>query len=157
MISSTDAAIADWLARAHKFPLRAHAEWAERSVAMLPLGRRFDAVRIHAGIVHAAAGSEDREAVAGFLGELLHGPVIHDPHGEFYVLVPPQTTETWSSPLARCLGRGSWMGVPRTGQAHLSFGPYWAVPMERAGDLCSPHAGAELVRLGHQRLTEVTG
>lgn len=99
------------------------------------------------------ADGDEWPLITECLGEALAGPVIHDPRGEFYALVPPQTTETWSSPLARCLGRGAWVGVPRVDQNALQFGPYWSVPMERAGELCSPIAVAELVRLGHERLT----
>ncbi|WP_274561990.1 hypothetical protein [Streptomyces spiramyceticus] len=153
MITSTDAQIADWLARAHKTSSVAAREWASDLVAMLPLGNRFDAVRIRPEVVQAAASSDDWRTISEFLTDVIDGPVIHDPFTWYYALVPPQTTETWRSPLARCIGRGSWLGVPRTDR-RTSYRPYWAVPMARAGDLCSPIAVAELIHLGHARLTE---
>jgi hypothetical protein len=55
-------------------------------VAVLPLGRRFDAVRISGVLVRAAF---DVKAA-------VDGPLVLDPHsGSFYALVPPQTTEVW--------------------------------------------------------------
>lgn len=59
VITSTDAQIADWLARAHKASAVAAREWTSDLVAMLPLGTRFDAVRIRPEVVQAAAGSDD--------------------------------------------------------------------------------------------------
>lgn len=151
MITSAD--VSSWLACSHDLPLTAQTEWMDHSVAVLPLGSRFDAVRLPAEIVHAAAGSDDWHVVSGFLAEALDGPVIHDPYTWYYALVPPQTTETWRSPLSRCVGRGSWLGVPRTDRS-TPAGPYWAVPMAHAGELCSPATVAELIGLGHSRLTE---
>ncbi|WP_244317934.1 hypothetical protein [Streptomyces chryseus] len=133
--------------------MAAQMEWSNQRVAMLPLGSRFDAVRMPVEIVHAAAASSDWQTVSGFLAETLNGPVIHDPYAWYYALVPPRTTVTWTSPFSRCVGRGAWLGVPRTDRL-TPRGPYWAVPMERAGDLCSPAAVAALVQLGHGRLTE---
>lgn len=122
---------------------------------MLPLGGLFDAVRLPAEVVHAAAASEDHENVAAYLAEVLDGPVIHDPCTWYYALVPPQTTATWRSPFARCIGRGSWVGVPPTDRcAPLRFGPYWIVSMAHAGDLCSAVSVTKLIRIGHARLTE---
>ncbi|MFD9075463.1 hypothetical protein ACFVZ2_36525, partial [Streptomyces lasiicapitis] len=57
-------AIADWFARAHPSPREAVAEWANRGVTLLPLGVRFDAVRVPAARIHGAVCSEDPHTVA---------------------------------------------------------------------------------------------
>ncbi|WP_274559314.1 hypothetical protein [Streptomyces spiramyceticus] len=130
-------------------------EWDTGAPAMLRVGGLFDAVRIPSEVVRAAARSNDWAVIDGFLGEVLDGPVIHDPHRWFYALVPPRTTEAWRSPFARCLGGGAWLGVPRTDRTTLETSdPYWSVPLKSAGDLCSPHAVSELIDLGHRRLVE---
>lgn len=153
--SDTDTAIANWLACTLDVPAVARQEWQDDAVAMLPLGGLFDAVRMPAVTVHAAAGSDDWAFVARFLAEILDGgPVVHDPFSWYYALVPPQTTETWRSPFATCIGRGAWLGVPRTSRTTLeTSAPYWSVPMQGAGDLNSPQGVAELIRIGHERLT----
>lgn len=152
--SDTNSAIATWLACTLKAPDAAHQEWTDNHVAMLPLGVRFDAVRIPAQLIHAAAGTSEPNVLGGFLAEVLGaGPVIHDPQAWFYALVPPRTTATWRSPLARCLGRGSWLGVPRVSDDEAGAGPYWAVPLMAAGELCTPHEVAELLVVGRDRST----
>ncbi|MBT2510131.1 hypothetical protein J7I98_30595 [Streptomyces sp. ISL-98] len=153
--TDTDTAITNWLARTLDVPAVARQEWQDGAVAMLPLGGLFDAVRMPAVTVHAAAGNDDRAFVARFLAEILDGgPVIHDPFSWYYALMPPQTSETWRSPFATCIGRGAWLGVPRTDRTALETGgPYWSVPMQDAGVLGSPEAVAELIRIGHARLT----
>lgn len=62
-------AVRDWLAKAHPVPRQAMAEWANHGVALLPLGARFDAVRVPASRIHAAVGSDEPSVVAGTLGE----------------------------------------------------------------------------------------
>ncbi|MBT2401144.1 hypothetical protein [Streptomyces sp. ISL-100] len=152
----TPTTVSGWLAHAHELPLTAETEWSDHNVAVLPLGNRFDAVRLPTEIVHAAAASDEQQKITGFLAEVIRGPVVHDPYAWYYALVPPQTTETWRAPFATCLGRGSWLGVPRADRITPVGGPYWAVPMERAGDLCSPATVAHVVALGHDRLVNAS-
>ncbi|MEN8649622.1 hypothetical protein ABCR94_02955 [Streptomyces sp. 21So2-11] len=142
--SATPNATADWLARALRIPSVAHAEWAERGVALLPLGERYDAVRIPAEVMRAARPDP--------LPDIL-GPVVLDPYAShFYALVPPGTTHSWRSPLARCLGRGAWLGVPHVERTQPP-GLHWVAPMETAGALCSPTALSDLISKGHDQLT----
>ncbi|MEI5100499.1 hypothetical protein RB200_20665 [Streptomyces sp. PmtG] len=129
-------AIADWLAGADPDPGRVWKEWGERSVALLPLGRRFDALRVPAERVHAAVGSEAPKAVAEALVTWLEGPVIRDlrsPLGPYYVLIPPDAH--WDGPEER-LSTHTLLGVPRPG--HLSLLTCWVVPPHAPGALCDP-------------------
>lgn len=128
--------ITTWLARTHPLPERAHAEWAERGVALLPLGRRFDAIRVPAERMHAAVGSDEVGIVAEVVAEWLHGPVFRDTRyseGPYYVLVPAGAR--WGGEEER-LGEGAYLGVPRVGDATLLAA--WVVRPRHAGDLCDP-------------------
>lgn len=129
-------AIADWLAHAHPDPGRARAEWSRHGIALLPLGRRFDAVRVPAERIHAAVGCDRPATVAAALAEWLHGPVIRDTRGDgrpYYVLVAP--TAAWYGTEQR-LGTDTYLGVPRPGP--LSLLAAWVVPPEHPGNLCDP-------------------
>jgi hypothetical protein len=102
---------------------------------MLPLGARFDAVRIPASIMIAGVGSEEELQISGFLAETIAGPILCDPGIWYYALVPAGTAEMWISQRVSCLGAGHWLAVPAVNQG-TGPGPHWSVPMERAGALC---------------------
>ncbi|MFI1890678.1 hypothetical protein [Streptomyces jumonjinensis] len=152
MHTSTDA-LSLWFAEALDDPADALTAWREGSHALLPAGRRFDAVRIPVELIHAAAGGAEHDTVAEYLA-VLDGPSICDPARWYYALVPPRTTETWTCGLASCLGRGSWLTVPRPDATeHTVAGLHWCVPMEYPARLCAPGAVAALIERGHERLT----
>ncbi|KUF19678.1 hypothetical protein [Streptomyces silvensis] len=146
--------VADWLARAHPVPRQAEAEWADHGVALLPLGERFDAVRVPAPRIHAAVGSDQHDVVAAVLGHWLNGPVVRDVRtgsGRYYVLVAPDSP--WDMTEDR-LGKGVYLAVPRVGRK-VSPVTYWAVPPERLGQLCDPaHLTALLSTADPQEVLE---
>ncbi|WP_225882036.1 hypothetical protein [Streptomyces aureocirculatus] len=130
-------AVTDWFAGAHPVPRQALAEWANCGVALLPLGGRFDALRVAGRLVHSAVGSGRPEAVGAALADWLHGPVIRDSRtgsGQYYVLIAPDAQ--WQGAADR-LGTGTYLAVPRIGK---QFSPvtYWAVQPRRRGRLCDP-------------------
>ncbi|WJV47269.1 hypothetical protein [Streptomyces flavofungini] len=130
-------AIADWFARAHPVPRQAASEWAEYGIALLPLGERFDAIRVPGRLVHAAVGSDQAEVVEPTLDDWLHGPVIRDTRtgsGCYYVLVAADAL--WEGPADR-LRTGTYLAVPRIGKK-VSPITYWAVQPQRRGHLCDP-------------------
>lgn len=136
--------IATWLAAADPHPDTVHAAWAQQGLALIPLGRRFDAIRVPAERVHAAVGSAEPEAVAAFLADWLDGPVIRDVRsafGPYYVLVA--TDAAWHGAEER-LSTNTLLGVPRPGDP-LTTLTRWVVPPSAPGDLCDPgHLGALL-------------
>lgn len=148
---TADPRSASWLARAHPTPRAAYAEWDQRPLAMLPLGVRFDAVRIPARTMTAGVGSGEEEEIAGFLAETIAGPVIADPGIWFYALVPAGTSASWISRYSTCLGHTHWLGVPRIDR-DTPPGPHWAVPMERAGTLCKTKPVEEFVAMAGRTL-----
>ncbi|MBC2908312.1 hypothetical protein H4N64_43910, partial [Streptomyces sp. PSKA01] len=131
-----------WLASAHPSPAAVHREWdSETRLALIPLGKLFDAVRISESLVHSVAGVSEPATVADWLGWSFNGgPVIHDPAGRrYYALVPPGTAPDWRAPAAACLGDGTYLGVPRTDLTELeehASASYWAVPLTRPRWLC---------------------
>lgn len=152
------AAVADWLSAAAEDPAEPLRAWRRGTVALLRCGALFSAVRIPAGLVHAAAGATNRYAVDAYLERaVLGGPVVCDRYGRhYYALVPASTAQVWKIPAARCLGRGSWLGVPRPGMPiSQDAAVYWSVPMDSPADLCVPGAVAQLVMTGRYR--EVAG
>ncbi|MFD9435234.1 hypothetical protein [Streptomyces sp. NPDC060002] len=157
-------ATAYWLLSAHPVPGSAATEWTERGIALLPLGTLMSAVRLPQDLVRAVADRYGREDVDSFLEEVLDGgPVICDPQGDrarYYALVPAGMPTRWRMAVmewralgVKCLGLGSYVGVPRPQSVSLEPGTwksYWAVPMPSAGELCRPLDVARLVAAGRQ-------
>ncbi|ARX85557.1 MULTISPECIES: hypothetical protein [Streptomyces] len=137
--------VAAWLAAADPHPHTVHLAWARQGLALIPLGRRFDAIRVPAERVHAAVGGAEPEAVAAFLADWLDGPVIRDVRsafGPYYVLVA--TDAAWHGAEER-LSTNTLLGVPRLGHP-LTMLTRWVVPPSVPGDLCDPaHLAALLM------------
>ncbi|MGW4023815.1 hypothetical protein [Streptomyces sp. NPDC005009] len=156
-------AVEHWLLSAHSCPSRAREEWQEHGIALLPLGTLFSAVRIPGRLVSAAAETADPQETDAFLDEVLDGgPVICDAYGlRYYALVPSSVPVTWRAAAedwraqdVDCLGRGTYLGVPRldvVDQPAYGSGSYWAVPMPSAAALCAPLSVARLIAAGAHR------
>lgn len=146
-----------WLLSAAPDRGAARQEWYERSVALLPCGELFSAVRIPAALVHAAACTTDEAVIDVYLaGALLDGPVICDRYaGWYYALVPASTALRWDVPDLLCLGRESSLGVPRPGLTGAGRERlYWSVPTDPAGRLCLPDAVTQLVMVGRYMVVQ---
>lgn len=145
--------VEEWLASAHPSPNTVCEEWGSiAQLALIPLGRNFEAVRIPEDIVHGFVGSDDPFMVSARLAERLDGPVIHDPgFSRYYALVPPGTAEFWRVPVAECLAEGTYLGVPRADRIESNGGArtsYWSVPMARPSGLCTAADVLALVMAG---------
>jgi hypothetical protein len=144
--------LSDWLAHAQADPETAHREWRDQALAVLPLGVRFDTVRIPAEILYAALVNTRPAAVSPLLEQLLGGPVIQDADRWFYPLVPVGPAARWrSGATAEYLGAGAWLGVPQVDQL-APPGTHWIVPVREPGRLCGLARVAELVDVGAARL-----
>lgn len=147
--------ITAWLARAHDHPETAHNEWTKHGVALLPLGRRYSAVRLPGNLVTAAIGTTDAKAIAEELEFRLDGPVIHDSLAigrPYYALIQWHAGVVWDGGEdTPCLGDGVHLGVPRI-QRVQPPGTYWIVRPRREGDLCRPEAVQRLIRDGRAAL-----
>ncbi|WP_019887415.1 hypothetical protein [Streptomyces purpureus] len=111
-------------------------------------------MRIPADLIYAAAGTEEPEAVRGFLAEVLDGgPVFHDAGGrQFYALTPASAPSSWRLAVAECLGSDTFPGVPATDLTGPDprYPAYWVAPMDGPGTLCAPDDVAHLVLIGHK-------
>jgi hypothetical protein len=154
-----------WLLSTLPAPGRARArlEWEQHDVAMLPLGTLFSAVRIPGRLMGALTASPAPAQLDSFLGEALDGgPVICDPHHDrYYAVVPASMPTTWHEAVDEwrtldvdCLGRGSYLGVPRPDiiGATRSRATYWSVPMDSVAMLCRPLTVARLIAAGRHCL-----
>ncbi|MFI6855989.1 hypothetical protein [Streptomyces sp. NPDC050416] len=114
----------DWLLATlpPAFRGRARWEWQQHRVAMLPLGGLFSALRIPECLLAALSTGTGAGCLDEFLAEALGGgPVICDPRFSRYYAVLPATmpatlhqmVEAWRALDVDCLGRGSYLGVPR--------------------------------------------
>lgn len=151
MHTEATTALSEWLARTQDEPAHAWTEWQSRGVAVLPLGHRFDAVRIPETFVYAALGTAAPAAVAERLDRRLGGPVIYDGRtmgGTYYALTQPRTPSHWPhTDKASWLGLGSYLGVPRLDRTQPP-GTHWAVPLRAEGALCQLVPVAALVFAG---------
>jgi hypothetical protein len=129
---------------------------------MLPLGGLFSAVRIPECLLAAVSACSEAACLDDFLAEALGGPVICDPRfSRYYALVPAgmpatlhQMAEAWRALDVDCLGRGSYLGVPRLDAVNRehALASYWSVPMDSAAVLCTPLAVARLIAAGRHCL-----
>ncbi|MER5361695.1 hypothetical protein [Streptomyces sp. NPDC002785] len=147
-------AVSHWLLAAAPNMNEARTQWATRGIALLRCGGVFAAVRISAGIVQAAAGTEDPGRIGTYLREALQGPVFIDTSSRrYYVLVPVSASQLrqWHGhgPDVECLGPGSFLSVPRPQCSEPDvFRSYWCVPMDGPGTLCSPEAVLQVIAYG---------
>ncbi|MFD9329114.1 hypothetical protein [Streptomyces sp. NPDC060065] len=154
---ATERAIGEWLTWEHPVPEQVWTEWTTHGVALLPLGKRFAAVRMTMHVVHAAVGSDAPAQVASRLRQLLSGPVVYDRRvagATYYALIQWSADLVWAhDEVAPCLARGIYMGVPRVDRRKPP-GTYWVVAPRYAGNLCTAQAVAALVETGRQQLIE---
>lgn len=153
MDTKADRGIFEWLARAQPEPAQVWRDWHAVGLAMLPLGRIFDAACLPEGLVHAAVGTADPQEVAARLAEVMHAPFIYDGRrmgGAYYALVEKRDRPAWRHhDVAPLMGRGTFLGVPKLSRREP---PYWVVPPRFTGDLCTRQQIAGLVMLGRERL-----
>ncbi|MFH8292718.1 hypothetical protein [Streptomyces sp. NPDC018059] len=144
-------ALSVWFAHSQSAPEHAFWEWKESGVALLPLGSRFDAVRLPEALVQAAVGATALQEIAVRLARLIEGPVIYDGRtlgGSYYALTKPSRTRAWQhQDRAPRLSIGTYLGVPRLDRTGAP-GTYWLVRPRFEGDLCEPAAVAALIDLG---------
>ncbi|MFE0777592.1 hypothetical protein [Streptomyces sp. NPDC058861] len=153
-------AAARWLILSAPRAEDARREWETFGAALLRCGRLFSAVPIAAGLVHAAAGTEDREAVKAFLAEALDGPVYYATVShQYYALTPASAPRTWRLTAVDCLDSDSYLGVPATDltEPDPRYPAYWVVPMDGPGALCTPAAVERLVLAGQREAAKAAG
>jgi hypothetical protein len=154
-----EAAVRTWLLVAAQDVKEARTQWRECGLALLRCGGIFGAVRISAGLVRTAAGTDNTQEIDAFLAETLQGgPVFMDRYaGTYYVLVPASTGQRpeWTSrrdPEAEFLGRDCFLGVPRPETTEPEgVRSYWCVPMDGPGAVAGPDEVFRLLAFARHR------
>ena len=146
-------AVTHWLLGATDDRDQARAQWREQGIALLACGSIFSAVRIPAGLVWAAARTEDLKKVDAFLRQWFDGGAVFiDLRSlQYYALVPASAEWRWKDrdfPGVACLGRDNFLGVPAIQLTEPRRRAYWCLPMDSAGDLCYPDEVARLILAG---------
>ncbi|MEU1265557.1 hypothetical protein ABZ473_26495 [Streptomyces cellulosae] len=144
-------AVEQWLLCAAKDRDQARAEWEQDGGALLRCGGLFSAIRLPLALVAAAAGTDDRQHVAAYLADALHGGgvFVDEVFQQVYFLVPTaacqpgQTGWLRGMPDAGTLHSEAFLGVPRPCTSDRRR--YWLVEMGGPGDLCTPDAVKQLV------------
>lgn len=148
---ATLAFASDWLAAAHPVPESARREWGERhDVALLPVGRRWDAVKLPALVVHRVAGSHEADSVRLMLRKFgICGPVVVDPHRSYYALVPSGTAAQWEVRDVPCLGPACYLATPAVTRTEPP-GIHWLVLPDGTGqDLSDAMGIRSLIAVAH--------
>lgn len=152
---TSEYAVSGWLASAQEGSEQAQNEWSNVGVALLPLGRTFDVVRLPATLVYAAVGTNHAEEVAERLEKRLQGPVIYDGRsmgGTYYALITHRERGPWEhQDVAPLLGRGTYLGVPKLSRLEPPY-TCWIVPPRRIGHLSTSAAVATLISIGREQL-----
>ncbi|MER5492818.1 hypothetical protein [Streptomyces sp. NPDC002490] len=122
-------------------------QWVRRSIALVPCGHAFAAVRMPTQLVHTAARTREPEQVRIYLTHTLHGPVLTDrTTHHHYALVPPNTPPIESHPNTRYLGTNAYLGLPRPDLTHPTTHHrcHWIIP-PNGQRLCPPEAVSALL------------
>ncbi|MFI2612036.1 hypothetical protein [Kitasatospora sp. NPDC018619] len=116
-----------WLATGTPDPAHAYRWWEHNpdGVAIMPMGRLFDAVEIRPPLSASIRP-----------GAPLVGPTFAYAQ-QVYVLVPAGTADVWTSPLARCLGDGHYLSIPDPSRCD-PVGAYWITAPDGTGAVTDP-------------------
>ncbi|MER5493007.1 hypothetical protein [Streptomyces sp. NPDC002490] len=123
-------------------------QWVRRSIALVPCGHAFAAIRMPTDLVHTAARTREPEQIRIYLTHTLHGPVLTDrTTHHHYALVPPNTPPIESHPNTRYLGTNTYLGLPRPDLTHPTTHHrcHWIIP-PNGQQLCPPEAVSALLR-----------
>lgn len=153
-------AVQYWLLVAAEDRDRARKQWQRDGHTLLRCGGVFSAIRISAHLIHAAAATDDVQAVDRFLLQALEGgPMFMDQvTRRYYVLVGSTTglRNEWQRERddAAFMGRGHHLAVPAVDATHPGAARrYWCVQMGSPGELADPDTVSHLLKLGRSRLT----
>ncbi|WP_405898117.1 hypothetical protein OG242_11840 [Streptomyces sp. NBC_00727] len=146
-----------WLLSAAPKLSESRDEWQKKGTTWLRPGFLFGAVAIRASLVHAALGLDDPLACRGPLAEHLDAcPVFYSPdqfsrEGAYTVLVTASTAMGWRSIGSVPHDYRALLLVP---SPHLTepqedhSSPWWVVPLDGPGLLCSARPLVALVSAG---------
>jgi hypothetical protein len=140
-----------WLLSATVEHGQARAAWAESGAAWVTPGGLCTPVTVQAGMVHLAVGKYDPRQCAPLLTSALDGPVFYQPRAfgdraGYVVLLPVSARHTWRVRGTVVLPSRGQLLVPAPDRVEPSGeNPWWVVPVDEQGTLCSPELLASLL------------
>jgi hypothetical protein len=130
---------------------QARADWADWGATWLRPGVLFTAVTLSAGLIHQAVGKPGPVECAPALAGALDGPVFYrsnefGPEAGYTVLLPASAARTWRVRGTVVLPSAALLLVPAPDRCEPVTGaPWWVVPLDVPGTLCSPGLLASLL------------
>lgn len=124
-------AAVEWLVSVAPDPDACRREWERdpRGIALLPAGRRWDAL-----LLPGELGRPTLDVLTRLIDG--PGPVLAGTGGaRIGFLVPPGTVAHWVGTGVRGAGRGTWIGVPYPGRTAAVGGVRWLIPPDGRGTL----------------------
>lgn len=154
-----------WLLASARSRPDAVTEWREQGATLLRPGLLFGAVSIPAALVHAAVGMATPQECAAPLAEALNGPLFYEPdpagfEDSYTALIPASAALRWRLPESAAHPYRAMLLVPapdRTSPGADPTMPWWVVPVDGPGILCSADRVAALLTLGRDATSPPAG
>lgn len=134
----------DWLLAAAPSTRQARAQWTDTGAAWLLPGARFAAVTIPARTLHEAVGRSGPRECAPHLARALDGPLFcrpaeFGPDAGYTALLPAREHVMWRRPGTVVRSPRALLLVPAPDVWEpVTDGPWWVVPPDEVGTLCTP-------------------
>lgn len=151
MSAGRNLAAAQWLSLATPSVRQAVAEWQDRGAAWLRPGALFTAVIVRASLLHEAVGSLSPQECGPVLHTELDGPVFYreqefGPEAGYTVLLPGSASRMWRVPGTVVFSPAALLLVPAPDRREPTADcPWWVVPPDGTGTLCTPGLLASLL------------
>lgn len=136
--------VAEWLSSAAPSRSQARAQWASSGAAWLRPGTLFTAVTVLATLIHEAVGRPGPQECAPLIATELNGPVFYrlgefGPDAGYTVLLPASATRIWRVGGTVVLPPAALLLVPAPNRCEpAADSPWWVVPPDGSGTLCTP-------------------
>lgn len=141
-----------WLLSAAPTPDQTRYGWPDSGAAWLRPGALFAAVIVRAGVMHEAVGEPGPERSVAALTDALDGPVFYrrgefGPEAAYTVLLPASAARIWQVPDTVVLPPRALLLVPAPDRStpNSEDPPWWVVPPDSSGSLCTPALLASLL------------
>lgn len=140
-----------WLSSAAPSSAHARAQWADSGTAWLRPDELFTAITVTAGLMEQAVGRPGPRECAPLLITELDGPVFYrqgefGPEAGYTVLLPGSAARIWRVRGTVVASPAALLLVPAPDRREpAADSPWWVVPPDRAGTLCTPALLASLL------------
>jgi hypothetical protein len=144
-------ATARWLSAAAPSAPQAVTDWHDSGATWLRQGVLFTAVTVAASLMHQAVGRPGPQECAPLLMTELDGPAFYrlnefGPDAGYTVLLPASAAGNWRVRGTVVLSSTAQLLIPAPDRLEpVGDAPWWVVPPDRPGSLCTPALLASLL------------